>query len=1618
MDLATVCRSFPGVPKPEIWRESAIDTIERLFIHGNQVVVIEGENLTGKTVLLTQFVRTHPNNAISLFLKPTRLAHDPDVMRYDLCNQLEWLLKRQELRSIQDATPLRLRDHLMSLQKLARREPFYFVVDGLCSTTPYVDQLILDMLPINLRGFRFLFSADPEQLASYLQQETALKTHVLGPFSLAQTKEFLSDLDLTDDQIEAIHQSCGKLPGHLASARRNLLEGIDPSIIVSNSDWLEIEWQAVDESNKTEQLILALLAFGQRTYSIEEIARIASTQATTVESICQGLRVIRLDSHLHPQYEADSLRGYAQRRLASLKSEVEERITDDLQSDPTSNESLTYLPTWYTQTGKLNSLLEYLSPDNFVRSLELHQSMVPVERNTELGIAAARDLRRHGDMVRLTLQNSTLRGISNADVWRSEVQARMAVDDYQSAMALAQSVLLKEDRLHLLAVIARFKRQQGLEPEAELQDQIKQLYTQIDPRVLGKGAMDVAIDLLFSHPDLAIDLVERATADGYVKSESRNVLEELSKALEIDREGMHSLDDLRKRTKDPEVVRFSMATTLMVGDCPAREIIDMVKDERPKDQLYFLTNWALRNREAEDAYRVVSSAFRLAIDLSPEEYIPARDFRRMASPLPNIRDDSQKKELVQAFDGQLALIERLGPTEDYIRLQILLARAESCYNPALAEDRVIETYLYTFDITDLIVQATCLAHIANALPLIDPDHAFSDQELPSQVDCELKQIVDQLLGSTAAQYRASRRIIKALVPNKTRFAFDQIALRLNTERRRYLALDDLAKTIIGLPLDDMEFDYIDQILDSIRDHDIADDLVVSVLLRFSDEPDLNKQMVVQMLPIVNRIESISDSRLKCQACTLGYTLIAGYGEFEGLSEKLLRLLDRSWLAINSLWERIDIGFRITSALAPSSLSKARTYLQQTEELRATTTLDTETTASIYIECVLLTVRAFSGLLQQRLDNEDDWGVLKELIDYIPSTLVRLRLWSRVAQHFDVCDRTAEARRVVDEHIQPLLQDLASTSPELKTEAVVSVAPSLYAAHPTSARQQISNLPESDRNIAAARTATYLMRKVPLGDPYRPPPGKRAQADTETVAEMAELMLLLEHDSLIYAFISTLSENITVLGTKLSGEQRHYYAKMVEQLIADKLPDSKNITHEGYVIISKAELASIRRARIGEWLPLIDGAKGLKNAADRAFVLAVVASTLPKRETSRRHALINDAFEAIAEIPFALDRITRYESLAAITRNIDQDFAKKCITSGISTQDGECSDDYTQVYRRLVDLAYTIDEDFAESLAEQLDDDPARKKSAIEKQLYTLRLRKEMANQEASLDNADYDTQRACSQVAWMLLGALNGGSIGTVHIDSSYALMQMASELPLTESYPMLAWVIENAKIRYTDTDQAQTILRPIFEAATRSTQLARYMTARTSDQLDLARLFNRPSPANATDIFRAGDRGKVLSRLRDWFEQNVEEYLKICDPYFGPEQLEILLLLKSTKPDCRVEVLTSQEHHREVAAPWSQSYRDYWRSNVSQDQDPPDTYIVILGTGSGKLPIHERWWLTKGGGLRMGPFSHLGITRTSEISLLTPDEAALREAEVDQYITRSTTDYNGKRLKREAFTL
>ena len=1644
MDLTVVCRSFPVSPHPEIHREHFLDTIDKIFEGDTLLVVVEGVDGIGKTTFLAQYAKRHPNHALSLFIKPTsRLAYDPEYLRLDLCEQLHWLLYKKAL-DVETVDESYLRTQLVKLQRRARnRETYYFIIDGLHDLpekdSRIQDIILKDMLPLGLPSFRFLISGDQKHFSNCIHKSIVSKTFPLSALSLDEAETYLKELSLKRREFEAVHRMCGGVPGHLEIVRRMLKSGINVQSLLEEEpdklpEFVALEWSKTETANNSQKKMLAIIAYGRKGYSMADIARILDLKRTTVEDFLGHLGIVNIDSKkIEVSFVSEAHRKYAAKQLTDFKEEITNLLIDDLLKDSNSPAALECLPDYYEQSGRFDELISYLTPAYFANVLQSSQSLNPVCRKAEQGLMAARMLNRNENLMQFSMQKSVIIEMDGADIWRSEMEARMALKDYESALALAQSAILKEDRLHLLSIIARMKHEQKLLPEQELMEQIVSLYEQIDQEALGERAVEIGSNLICCDPDLAISMVETST---HTTEDNKDALDLAFTKLTI--AALHAnrgqsrvtnaVEKTRSRIKNPKLQRFSATASLFFGDYTAAEVIVHVDKLEIKNRLFFLRHWTIANQEREDAAEVVDYSLDLLIKNTP--YTPkTRDLREIATPLPSVSDKHKARQLVGRFDSQKGSIEKLGTTEDYVRLQLLLAQTESKYDFTSAHNRILEIYWYINELTDLAIKTDCMAWMVASLDDIDPQRILESKEgLQTLTHEELRSYMEQLLDVTADHYHVARGVINAIAKANLQMTLE-LANSLNTQDRRDLSLLDLVTAAIEVPANKMDLGLIQMAINTIVESDKKDEARLEVIRRLSKVAEtLEPSFVANALPLINSIKDIKDAGKRCIACCFAYSMLAKVdaGQCPGMISDLSRKLDAAWQSIDVGWEKVDIGFKISRNLAESSPEMANRYLDIASKVRDEIIMDAKAPAAAYLTCLRLAIRAYSGLLPGNINTNEDMMRLKTLIERIPSNGERAGLWADLALYCFINKHVDECKRIVAEHVKPLIQDISHSDEWYKNQVLIETAPALYCAHTVTTKEMISVLPPSLRDEAYNKICDFLFCKQLPSDPYDTFSGNGYLLNFTEAVDICELLKLMNTDHLIFSIIAQLGDSLVSRRNreKLTNQQKADIANRLEKVILDQLPDIKNIKHDGYKIAAQAYVARIRQENPLVWVKLIDEAREIPNISDRSLVLCIIATCLSSKQIARREKITEEAKTLIRSIPADLERIKRYAALAEMIVSVDPAMSRKCLKEAtdfsLKASDSELN---YHMQRRIIDLAYKLDPNYAATLASIIDDDPARSKinSDLKRRIQLLDIKKQMVDQ--TLLNVNPTISKDYyPRAAWMNLGALNAGRVKALHFKFVRQYIELAAEYAIHDAYPILAWVIENTIRRVGHTAEARTYLIPMFEATLLGAELAGRIASRSLAQLKQVKAnMVKSSGPSKNIIIKAGERERAIKIIKDWFSQEVRDYLKICDPFFGIDDLEVLQMLHSADSCCKVHVLTSKKHqdHNKLQPPWDEAFRTHWHVHIS-DQDPPDTEVTIVGTkSSGDLPIHDRWLLTNGGGIRLGTsFNSLGINKSSEITVLSPEEAELLEKEVNQYLYREKIEHNGEKLLYTLFTL
>jgi hypothetical protein len=378
---------------------------------------------------------------------------------------------------------------------------------------------------------------------------------------------------------------------------------------------------------------------------------------------------------------------------------------------------------------------------------------------------------------------------------------------------------------------------------------------------------------------------------------------------------------------------------------------------------------------------------------------------------------------------------------------------------------------------------------------------------------------------------------------------------------------------------------------------------------------------------------------KVVGCALAQAISARQKEpaFADAISILHENIDTTIQAVNSDWDRTDLGFTIAGILGDSDLTRAHALIQMAHDTRKRSLVPDGRTAAAYAQAVRLAIRAFMGLLPRQLDVHEAFARLRKIINHLPSEGERIRLWSDLALRCFAAKNKDLGTRVVNDEIRTILNNIADQG--FYAFVLAQAAPALYCAHPVSAIRDVLKLEQPHRSDSFENICWYILHRIPLHEPTDEE--FVAKLTSNDVDDFLECLKHIESDSSLGYYIEKLTEALmsTELQSEFSKANRTEIARRLQDAVKGKFPWKHGITHQGYSVVLKACVTALEGGSLDAWTRVAESARSIPNIADRTLVLGVIAHYAPSRLDSFRVQLINEARECAVLISTPLDRRT-------------------------------------------------------------------------------------------------------------------------------------------------------------------------------------------------------------------------------------------------------------------------------------------------------------------------------------------------------------------------------------------
>ncbi|MGC2743892.1 MAG: hypothetical protein WA672_11940, partial [Candidatus Angelobacter sp.] len=802
------------------------------------------------------------------------------------------------------------------------------------------------------------------------------------------------------------------------------------------------------------------------------------------------------------------------------------------------------------------------------------------------------------------------------------------------------------------------------------------------------------------------------------------------------------------------------------------------------------------------------------------------------------------------------------------------------------------------------------------------------------VESDLDSGIKKLLDETAEHEFVIRNVLEALAHTHTTKAVNT-AESLNIEYRRDAALRTVVRAMLRPQLRYIKFSELPAIISKLADADEQEEALDNIVERLFTirETDAIEAILDPALPVLHMALKVTEPTAKTRISS-GIVFIlskSNSAKYDVLRAKAVASMESGLSNIDDIWERIDGAFGIAAMLAKHDSLLATKYLKLAENLRGSVGLHNSGTS--FRTALRLAVRAYSGLVAAGIDLKEDLVEIKSRIEELDSFQERTALWSDIAMKMLRDGRETDANKVVTDELWPMLRHIKEQFFFTWQTCVANAAPALYKVHSKSALDAIRELTPDWRDSAVSGMIISTFRHLPNGEPYQGSDGDAYRISWRECLDICELVEVTDNDGTIYLAIKTLTRSIKKGRTDLTINQKAELVQKLEKLVDSKLPSVRFIKHNGFKILCRAQLATLNKTSVAQWQQFASEGRAIPNRADRCFVLSVLASCCRSAEPILSTGLINEAKMEADQISSPIDRVDRLSTIADCGTEIDIGLARACIREALDISKKQNEDEFEPKRRALIDLAYDLSPELASTLISTLDADPVRKKKrSLSRQIELRELQKQLLDGSSEAVCASVGAEENIPEAAWMSLGAVNAGKANPVPLSNLRAYLEFASHLPLRTAYPIISWCIENANRRRITgaRSHAEKTLRGIFGATLLGCDLSERLSAQVSARFREAENAGKASAAGSGSLLvKPGQREAALNYIGLWIEKMGSGYIKMCDPFLGPDEvIEVLQLVQKHAPGLPVFIVTSRKYHQDkkIQQPFSEAYDRAWR--------------------------------------------------------------------------------------------
>lgn len=1565
IDLCSLSDTMPEIPENAITRDNYMDFFEEQ-LRDNNVLFIDADEGTGVTTTLAMFAQYHHYNCVSYFNSGlVKALLDPRIMEQSLVRQLMFFLDRNTILHDEDSERIAVRGLYMKIARKLRQtgQPLYFVFDGLNKIPrEATDNIMGLMADMPWDKARFIFSGKYEELKEIMPKNIKYTAdHQLQKFSRYEVQSFLQQFEpgLTEENCKGLYAiSAGK--GAVLQAMKEEFRkkgSFLPLLEYDEEDSgniYEYNFRSIETSEYKEDAlkVLALVAFSEIKLTRDAICRILGINIdllTNVFQICKDYLVFKDNVVM---YSNDSNHKFIRNKLKDLKHDMELLMVQAFQKEGNNIEAYSYMPVLLRSLDDKKGLVTYLNSTAVQKILEQKQSQAALNEQCEFGYNACdlSDISQAADAFRFALNKSTSREIEKNQLWDYQIDAFIAVGDYEKAYALAQSVFLKEERLKSLLIIARYKQKLPSGFMEAIDSDVDRLLGEIEFELIPRKSLELA-RLMFPYKfTAAVDIIDRVAK----VSKNRLLIDKIYTLLSLstgDDTGsgnQFNFDVVNAKIENESLRMMTKAVRSLFDDTDITHVISELDSlPSPQQRLHLLRFWIPEHKDAQEIGTIVKYAINTVISISNTDVPKASLVKDFCSALVNMNsiEIDQVAVMIDSVKDSF-----MAPSEDYVRLELLLIQAFFKYDPHRACDRLQDLYIHVISIKNKSTEINCKAIILEMYDELGNAREIEKSLMASfELQKEIEEDIRLLLMDTAYHIKVVESPLRSLVvhyPSSVERIIECINTKERKSRAYFIAASEYIKNVDEKKLD---WRYVRKLIDKV-DYDFGDrsslvkDLV-QLICHLDEVTDAIISMVKANHSMLLMVERSSD---KCEILSQLFVWFKQHRPEDSYTGKLRNEMWQSWERINMPWMKVDIGYHIAKIVAKESMDDAKEMVRKSAKIQEQNFMASSSSVSAYLESINLYTRSLGLLIRSGICETSRIDQFSEIIGKLNSDGEEMIQWSRIALEYYLIGDHTKFKDVCNKQV---VKNVDGYSEFYRKAVLFNISPSLYLYGQRLFYDTIGNDDEFFYNACIDRTAKFIFSK----HPYIGSDDGQNHIYDLSYPDCEYLLDLLSHctdDAIIFNITNSLCQSLKENRKNISSDQKRYIIEELSRVINKVLPTKNGIQHNGYKIaceisIWNANPSYQKLSDINAWEEEI---QSINNKADRAFLYVHAAHYINK--TDKRSEFISKAADIASQITSTYDRTNRMDMCISecidTTKGSAKDIIKRAFSGLVTDANGKVDD-----YKRLIDLVYQFDPKLADQLIEEVDRDPAR--------MYYKQQLMEFVASNKKMDDANKNLpsirKMTCNEQMLYFakkIGQQINRKLTPRDVGDTMVVLSKIFDFPITQVKDAIVFFLENIYQKNLVSHNQEGLLIKTHEAILFNLKIVLSLSSGTKEKLDRINLaISEKYRGHSPSFTSAGDYEKAAVYIKNWYKNHPFDNLMIMDAYFTPDQLFLIKELMNINTNLSVSIVT---HRRNVSK--LDEYQDGWKRVSSDLTGTVSIHTVCYERDKSSGPLHARWWL------------------------------------------------------------